>query len=107
MINYSLPRGWVERVRVAFEVLSRLISRVEPDSAMETFDYAFDVYRNRQNQVMSHAWIGPPLKHLFERTWETLSQKNRTCKALSLMGAPIVGLDGFEVQAPEILSRSW
>ena len=101
VINHSLPRGWVERVRVAFEVMSRLASRVESDSALETFDYACSVYRNRQHQVMSHAWIGPPLTHLFERTWDSLSQKNRTGKALSLMGAPIVGLDGFEVQVAQ------
>ena len=101
MINYSLLSGWVERVRVAFEVLSRLVSRVESDSALEAFDYACDVYRNRQHQVMSHAWIGPPLTHLFERTWDSLSHKNRTGKALSLMGAPIVGLDGFDVQVAQ------
>ena len=98
VMDYSLPRGWVERVRVAMEVLSRLVSRLESDSALETFDYAFDVYRNRRHQVMSHVWIGPPLKNLFERTWKSLSQKNRTHKALALMGAPIVGLDGFMVQ---------
>ena len=29
VIDYSLPRGWIERIRVAMEVLSRLVSRLE------------------------------------------------------------------------------
>ena len=101
LIEYSLPRGWVERIRVAMEVLSRLVSRLESDSALETFDYALDVYRNRQHQVMSHAWIGPPLRNLLRRTWQSLPQNQRTNRALDLLGAPIVGLDGFTVQVAE------
>ena len=101
VIDYSLPRGWVERIRVALEVLSRLVSRLEPDSAVETFDYAFEVYRNRQHRVMSHAWIGPPLQNLFKRSWRSLPQNQRTKRALALLGAPIVGLDGFTVQIAE------
>ena len=98
MIDYGLPRGWVERIRVAMEVLSRLVSRLESDSALETFDYAFEVYRNRQHRVMSHALIGPPLNNLLKRSWKALPQNHRTNKALDLVGAPIVGLDGFTVQ---------
>ena len=101
VMNYSLSRGWVVRIRVAIEVLSRLVSRLESDSSLETFDYALEMYRDRTHQVMSHAWIGPPLRNLLERTWKTLSQKDRTCKALDLLGAPIVGLDDFTVQIPE------
>ena len=101
MIDYSLPRGWVERIRVAMEVLSRLVSRLESDSALETFDYALEVYRNRQHQVMSHAWIGPPLQDLLRRTWNCLTQNQRTNRALNLLGAPIVGLDGFTAQIEE------
>ena len=47
VISHSLSVGWVERIRVAMEVLSRLTSRLESDSALETFDYAFEAYRNR------------------------------------------------------------
>ena len=101
VMNYSLSRGWVERVRVAVEVLSRLVSRLESDSSLNTFDYALEMYRNRTHQVMSHASIGPPLRNLLERTWKTLSQEDRTHKALDLLGAPIVGLDDFTVQIPE------
>ena len=101
VISHSLPAGWVERIRVAMEVLSRLTSRLESDSALETFDYAFEAYRNRQHRVMSHAWIGPPLGNLLRRTWKSLPQNQRTIRALDLLGAPIVGLDGFTVQIAE------
>ena len=101
IMNYSLSRGWVERVRVTIEVLSRLVSRLESNSVLETFDYALEVYSNRRHQVMSHAWIGPPLEHLFERAWKSLSREERTHKALDLLGAPIVGLDDFSVQILE------
>ena len=101
VMNYSLSRGWVERLRVAIEVMSRLVSRQESDSSLETIDYALEMYRDRDHQVMSHAWIGPPLGNLFERTWNSLSQKDRTYKALDLLGAPIVGLDDFMVQIPQ------
>ena len=101
VINHGLSRGWVERIRVAMEVLSRLVSRLESDSALETFDYAFEVYRNRQHQVMSHAWIGPPLKNLLNRSWKSLPENHSMNKVLDLLGAPIVGLDGFTVQISE------
>ena len=101
VIDYSRPREWVERIRVALEVLSRLVSRLQSDSALETFDYAFELYRNRQHRVMSHAWIGPPLQKLLSRTWKSLPQNQRTNRALNLLGAPIVGLDGFVVQLAE------
>ena len=101
VMNYSLSRGWVERLRVTIEVMSRLVSRQEADSSLQTFDYALEMYRNRAHQVMSHAWIGPPLGNLLERTWKSLSQKDRTHKALDLLGAPIVGLDDVTVQRPQ------
>ena len=101
VIDHGLSRGWVEPTRVAMEVLSRLVSRLESDSALEVFDYAFKVYRNRQHRVMSHASIGPPLKNLLTRSWKSLPQNHRTNRVLDLLGAPIVGLDGFTVQISE------
>ena len=101
VIDYSLPRGWVERIRVAIEVLSRLVSRLESDSALDMFDYAFEISRNRQHRVLSHAWIGPPLKDLLRRSWKSLPQNQRTKRAPDLLGAPIVGLDGFTAQLAE------
>ena len=95
MIDHSLPREWVERVRVAMEVLSRLVSRLESDAALDTFDYAFELYRNRQHRVLSHVLIGSPLNDLLMRSWNSLTQNQRTNRALDLLGAPIVGLDGF------------
>lgn len=101
VIDYSLPRGWVERIRVAMEVLSRLVSRLGADFALETFEYAFEIYSKRQHLVLSHAWIGPPLRNLLSRSWKSLSQNQRTSRARDLLGAPIVGLNGFTVQIAE------
>ena len=101
VIGSSLPRGWVGRIRVAMEVLSRLVSRLESDAALEIFDYAFEVYRNRQHRALSHFWIGPPLQDLLKRTWKSLPQNQRTNRALDLLGAPIIGLDGFTAQIAE------
>ena len=101
VIDYSLPRGWVERIRVAMEVLSRLVSRLGADSALETFECAFEIYSKRQHLVLSHAWIGPPLRNLLSRSWKSLSQNQRTSRARDLLGAPIVGLNGFTVQIAE------
>ena len=101
MLEYSLLKEWIERIRVAIEVLSRLVSRVESDSALETFEYALKMYRDRSHPVMSHVYVGPPLRNLLERSWKSLSQKDQTHKALDLLGTPIVGLDDFTVQIPD------
>ena len=100
-IDFGLPRGWVERIRVAVEVLSRLVLRLGPESALETFDYALALYRNRQHQLASHCWISLPLQDLLNRAWEALPQDRRTGRALDLLGAPIVGLDGFRSQTAQ------
>ena len=95
VIDYGLPRGWVERIRVAIEVLSRLVLRLEPQSVLETFDYALEFYCNRQHQVAS------PLRDLLNSAWQALPKDLRTRRALDLLGAPIVGLDGFTPQIAE------
>ena len=101
VIDYGLPRRWVERIRVALEVLSRLVLRLGTESVLEGFDYALEFYRNRQHQVASHDWIASPLRNLLSRTWEALPQDQRTRRALEVLGAPIVGLDGFTTQMEE------
>ena len=101
VIDHGLSRGWVEPTRVAMEVLSRLVTRLESEFALETIDYAFEVYRKSQHRVMSHALIGPPLESLLKRSWKSLPQEHRTNRVLDLLGAPIVGLDGFAVQVAE------
>ena len=100
VIDYSLPRRWVERIRVALEVLSRLVLRQAPDDVLGTFDYAMGLYRNRQHQIMMHFWVAPPLQNLLERTWWSLTRNQRAFRALDLLGAPIIELDGFTAQSP-------
>ena len=101
VIDYGLPRNWVERIRVALEVLSRLVLRLGPKAALETFDYALEFYCNRHHQVASHVWIASPLQHLLNRAWEALPQDQRTRRAPALLGSPIVGLDDFTTQMAE------
>ena len=56
VIEYALPRMvgadaharalWIERMRVAMEVLSRLVLRLEPDMVQDVFDRALEYYRD-------------------------------------------------------------
>lgn len=101
VIDYGLPRNWVKRIGVAIEVLSWLVLRLEPESALETFDYALEFYCNRQHQVASDVSIASPLRHLLNRAWEALPKDQRTRRAIDLLGSPIVGLDGFTIQIAE------
>ena len=98
LIEYGLPHGWVERIRVAFEVLSRLVLRLDPDSALDVFDKALEYYANRRDRVASHVWLSEPLENLLRRSWGALPSDHRSSRILDVLGAPIVGLDGFQVQ---------
>ena len=100
LIDYSLPRGWIEHIRVAIEVLSRLALRLDPDSALKTFDYAMSLYRDRQHPFASHTWISSPLQNLLSRIWKSLTRDQKKRRAIELLAAPIVGLDDFDVQFP-------
>ena len=60
LIEYGLPRGWVERIRVAFEVLSRLVLRLDLDSVIDVFDKALEYYANRRDRVASHVFLSGP-----------------------------------------------
>ena len=102
IIDYSLARGRVEGIRVTIEVLSKLVLRLDSDSTLDTFDYALEFYCNRQHQVTSHVRIASPLRDLLNSAWEALSKEQRTLRALDLLGAPIVGMDGFTTQIAEL-----
>ena len=110
VINYALPRVvsmdasrdsdfWTERTRVAMEVLSRLVIRLPPDMAGETLDIALQCYRS--HQVSQHLWLMGPLGRLLQRSWEALPGDSRSHRALDLLAAPIVGLDGFSTTIPD------
>ena len=98
LIEYGLPHGWVERIRVAFEVLSRLVLRLDLDSVMDVFDKALEFYANRRDRLASHIFLSAPLKNLLRRSWDALPSGHRSSRILDVLGAPIVGLDGFQVQ---------
>ena len=108
VIKYALPRlfmsdeppsgiSWVERMRVALEVLSRLVLRLPPDMVNETLDIGLECYRT--DRVAQHYWLGPPLGNMLERAWEALSKDVRTSRVFDLLTAPIVGLDNFAAGA--------
>ena len=100
MIDFALSEGNPDRLRVAVEVLSRLVPRLQPHSALGTFDKALALYRNRVDPVASHLWVGPPLRNLLNRAWKSLDSEDRTARALEALSSPIVDLDDFRVQDP-------
>ena len=104
VIKHSLPRLFmsdeppggisrVERMRVAMEVLFRLVLRLPPDMVNETLDIGLECYRT--DRVAQHHWLGPPLGNMLERAWEALSKDVRTSRVFDLLTAPIVGLNNF------------
>ena len=102
--QYALPRlgspgvsvgtmSWVERLRVALEVTSRLVLRLDPEHAETVFDTALDYYRDDR---FDHPWLAYPLRRLLERSWEVLLPDQQIRRIPDLLSAPIVGLDGFK-----------
>ena len=109
VINYAHPRMfktgkyprnvfWIERMRVAMEVLSRLVLRLEPKRVETIFDKALEHYRNRQ--VAQEPWLADPVRSLLKRSWEALPEDRRTAHALDVLGAPILGMDNFTSDWP-------
>ena len=103
IIGYALPRivgtsrqsiiSWIERLRVAIEALSRLVLRLEPKITEEIFKKALEWYQN--DNIAQDSWMSQPVRHLLERSFEALPKSHRTKHAFDLLGAPIVGMDGF------------
>ena len=98
IIQFGLTQGWVERIQVAFEVLSRIVLRLDPDSALDIFDKALEYYANRRDRVASHFSLSVPLGNLLRRSWAALPPDHRSSRALDVLGAPIVGIDGFDIE---------
>ena len=104
VIKHALPRlftdiepigqiPWVDRMRVALEVLSRLTLRLPPDIVSLALDLGLECYRT--DRVAQHSLLGDPLRNLLERAWEALSKDTRATRAFDLLTAPIAGLDNF------------
>ena len=84
---------WIERMRVAMEVLSRLVLRLPPETAGFVFNLALECYRN--HQVSREPLLGKSVGNLLQRSWESLPESSRSCRFIDLLGAPIVGMDDF------------
>ena len=84
---------WTGRMRIAMEVLSRLVLRLSPESAEVIFDMAIEYYQN--HQIAREPWLTGPVRNFLKRTWEALPKDRRHCRVLDLVNAPIVGMDNF------------
>ena len=104
VIQYALPRlgspgehdgtmSWIDRVRVSLEVTSRLVLRLDPESAEGVFDTALGHYGADR---FHHHLLTLPLRRLLERSWEALLPDQQARRIPDLLNAPIVGLDGFK-----------
>ena len=108
VIEYALPRiigtdsrghrpvFWLERMRVAMEVLSRLVLRLDPDMAESIFTKALEYYQN--DHFARDAWLATPVRDLLKRSWETLPEDRRIARVLDLLSAPIIGVDNFTTE---------
>jgi len=103
-ISYSLPRlttdggsklslPWIERMRVAMEVLSRLALRVTPERVDSLLDLGIQWFRSQE--VAQEPWLYRPLKNLLQRSWKALPKNRRADRAIELLSLPIVGMDSF------------
>ena len=108
IIHYSLPRVttpgghvppifWVERMRVAMEVLSRLVLRLDPDTSKMVLDLGLVCYRTPE--VAQHFWLEEPLNSLLMRAWDALPRGYRADSVFDILKAPIVGMDGFRAHS--------
>ena len=104
VIKQALPRlftymeapgqtPWVDRMRVALEVLSRLTLRLPPDMVSLAMDLGLECYRT--DRVAQHSFLWGPLGNLLERAWGALPKDTRANRAFDLLTAPIAGLDNF------------
>ena len=94
-------RIWLDRLEAAVEALSRFVLRLEPSEVERALRLAVTLYRDprihsRMNLLRAH-------RGLMRRSWEALPDAQREAHALSLMSLPIVGVDGFNVDAPDHL----
>jgi hypothetical protein len=108
MINYAMQKDdrngrireerssfWITRLRVAMEVLSRLVTRLPEAAAEGVLNQATEFYRN-PNLAHEH-WLRDGIAHLLRRSAGAVSPMTLVDRALSLIELPIAFLDGFDV----------
>ena len=105
-IDFALPRLFtpderkagissIERMRVAIEVLSRLVPRLKPEMVNTALDKGLECYRTPR--IVQHDFLTEPVGHLLERSWKALPKGHRSNRVFDLLASPITGMDGFEV----------
>ena len=96
VIEYLLRRlsgETIERLRVAIEVLSRVVLRRSAEHAEEAFDIALRLYSNEV--TASHLWLAGPIGNLMRRSWETLPVERKNVRVFDALLSPVVGLNGY------------
>lgn len=88
----------VDRLRVALEVQSRLILRLDPSCANKAFEKALFLYRD--SFVSSSVLLRDPVNNLLTRSWEALPQNLRAQFTFDVLKAPIATMDGFARELP-------
>ena len=83
----------LDRMRVAMEVLSRLVIRLEPNEVEARFSKALQYYEN--NGCAGDAYLAGAIRSMLERSWEALPEDRRTGHVIDILGASIVGIEKF------------
>ena len=82
---------WIDRLRVAMEVLSRLVVRLEPETSGAIFDKVLGWCT--KGSLSWNPLFDVPFGNLLRRSWETLPDEVKKEKVLAILSAPIVGVD--------------
>ena len=67
---------WLDRLRVAMEVLSRLVIRLESDKVEAKFAEILQIYESNGHIGSAASLLGDAVKSMLTRTWEALRRIN-------------------------------
>ncbi len=99
--NHERSTYWVGRTRVAVEVLSRLVLRLDGERAEKVLDRALGFYS--LPLFRQHHWLIEPLGHLFSRTLTALEPARLEVLLVRFLELPLPSEGDFKVRSP----RSW
>ena len=100
-IEYMLPRingdhfgrHWQNRLAVIMEALSRFTLRLDANKVANIFDRTIAWYQG--NVISKDILLAAPMWGLLSRSWEALAVEARREKIIEVLGASVIGLDGF------------
>ncbi len=87
LYGYRFQGLSIERIRVALEVLSRVVLRTNEDLAESALEIGLDC--SGIPQVAGHAWLTKPLENILKRSWQRLPRSHRIERSLDLLGNPV------------------